>query len=73
MLTDVIQLLQDRCTMPVDRVGDLAKMRNDFVIAMPKIASGQNRGRMDRHGFNHDHRSASDRAFLIVTSMPFAR
>ena len=51
MLTDVIQLLQDGRAVLVYRVGDLAKVRHDFVVAMSKVTARQYRGRMNWHGF----------------------
>ena len=73
MLADVIKLLQDRRSVFMHGVGNLAEMRNDLVVAMAEITARQHRGRVYRNRFDHDHRRAADGALLVVTAMALAR
>ena len=66
MLTDVIQLLNHDGAVLVTTVGDFPKVRDDRVVAVPEIASRQNRIAVNRNGFNHNHRGATDRPFQVV-------
>jgi len=73
MLPDMVELLQDGGAMRVHRVGKFAKVRNDFIVAVAKIAPGQYCSRVYRHRFDHDHRRAADGAFFVIAAVTFTR
>jgi len=70
--TDVIELLQDRRTLRMHRLGDATEMRDHGIIVGAEVAPGQHRGRMHRNRLDHDHRGTADRPFAVVAEMPFA-
>ena len=56
----------------MDRVGDLAEMRDDLVGRMAEIAARQHGGAMHRHRLDHDHRRAAAGALLVIAAMALA-
>ena len=62
----MVELLQDRGAVIMHGFGDFAEMWDHGIVAVAKVATRQYCGRVYRHGFDHDHRRATARAFLVV-------
>ena len=72
MLAHVIELVdQDDIRIRLaTRVGEAPKSRHDRVIVVAEVAPRQDRGPVDRHGFDHDHRGTAEHAFPVVADVP---
>lgn len=73
MLADVVKLMQHHRTLRLAGLGDLAEAINHRVVVMAEITPRQPRRRMDRHGLDHDHRSAAACPLQIIAQMARAR
>lgn len=70
--SDMIELLDRNRAIRLDRICDLAEMRDHAVIGMSEVAPRQDCGRMHGHGFHHDHCRATDSPLSVVGDMPVA-
>jgi len=68
----MIKLLQDSGAVSMYRIGYLAEMGNDRIIAVTKITACEYRRGVHRHRLDHDHGGPTARAFFVVTTMAFA-
>ena len=66
MLANVVELLKDHRPFGMYGVRDGSKVRNDGVVAMAEVPPCQHGSGMDRHGFDDEHRGATDRPLDIV-------
>ena len=73
MRTDVIELLDGDRPVVLDRARNRLEVRNDAIVARPKIAACQDRGLMNGHGFDNNHAGPANRSFGIVGNVPFGR
>ena len=68
---DVVELLDHDRAVLVARVGDAAEVGDHRVVAVAEVAPGEDRGAVDRHRLDHDHRRPAPRAFEVVTEVTF--
>ena len=73
MCADVVELLDHHRAVLVAGVGDAAKVRDHAVVAVAEVASGEDRGRMDRHRLHDDHRGPARGPLAVVAEMTFGR
>ncbi len=72
VLADVVQLVDDRGALGVDRVGDPPERLDDRIVTVSEVASRQYAGRMDRYGLDHDHRGSAAGPFEVVAEVAVA-
>ena len=68
---DVVELLDHDRAVLAACVGDPAKVRDHRVVAVAEVAAGQDRGAVDRHRLDHDHRRPAPRPLEVVAEVPF--